>query len=814
MAQEYQFAVNGLRCAGCANKLEKQLNALEAVVARVNFALGQVSLSLESERQLPGVWQQVEQLGYTMPQQAFQFDIQGWNCGGCANKTVRHLEQYPQLHQVTANVAANQLNVSAPQGLVKPAQIAGWIESLGYRTRLAAPGRQRSVQLQQQEREMQQSLRRQWRLVLLAILLTLPLVSTMVGMLSGALSGEMSSWHLPPWLEWLLATPVQFVVGARYYRGAWQSLKNRMANMDTLVALGTSAAYFYSLYLWWQGGQGAAGQLYFEASAVVITLVSLGKVLETRAKHSTTEAIRQLMALRPETARVIRNGQEQQLDVDDVLLGDRVKILPGEKIPVDGEVLSGDSDVNEALITGESIPQTKVAGSAVIAGSVNGNGVLEVETSAVGDDTSLSQIISLVERTQLDKAPLQALVDKIAAWFVPVVLIIAVLTFAGWWWWNGAFESALLAAVAVLVVACPCALGLATPAAIVTGTGMAARRGILIRDIDSLQRAAKLEQVVFDKTGTLTLGEPAIRRCQLITPAGDIGPWSESQWQGILRSLAALQSNSEHPLAKAIMRAAKPLALSLPAVTDFKAHSGGGVSGTIDGQTIVAGNRQFLASRGIAAAATLENHFDGPFSQVWVAIDGQLLAVIELDDPLRPTSRQAIAALRQQGIRSEILSGDNPALVAAVADELGVDGYRAGLLPADKLAEIKQRQRELPSVAMVGDGINDAPALTQADVGVAMGCGTQVAMASAGITLMRSDPALVVEAIDLSRATWRTIKQNLFWAFIFNTLGIPLAAFGYLSPALAGAAMAASSICVLSNALWLKRWRPSRSLSL
>ena len=808
MAQEYQFAVTGLRCAGCANKLEKQLNALEAVAARVNFALGRVSVSLDSERQLPGVWQQVEQLGYALPQQEFQFDVQGWNCGGCASKTVRHLEQHPQLHQVTANVAANQLNVSAPQGLVKPAQIAGWIESLGYRTRLAARGQQRRAQLQQQEREVQQSLRRQWRLVLLAAVLTLPLLSTMVGMLSGALSGEMSGWHLPPWLEWLLATPVQFIVGARYYRGAWQSLKNRMANMDTLVALGTSAAYFYSLYLWWQGGAAASGQLYFEASAVVITLVSLGKLLETRAKHSTTEAIRELMALRPETARVIRNEQEQQLDVDDVLLGDRVKILPGEKIPVDGEVLSGDSDVNEALVTGESIPQAKIVGSSVIAGTVNGNGVLEVETSAVGDDTSLSQIIGLVERTQLEKAPLQALVDRIAAWFVPVVLAIAVLTFGGWWWWQGEFEAALLAAVAVLVVACPCALGLATPAAIVTGTGVAARQGILIRDIDSLQRAAKLEQVLFDKTGTLTQGKPAIRRCHLITPAGGIAPWQETQWQRVLRPLAALQNNSEHPLAGAIMRAAEPLTLSLPAVTDFKVHSGGGVSGTIDGQAIIAGNRQFLASRQIAIDDALSRHFDGPFSQVWVAIDGQLLVVIELDDPLRPTSRQAIAALQRQGIRSEILSGDNPALVAAVAEELGIDSYQAGLLPADKLAQIKQRQGGKTTVAMVGDGINDAPALTQADVGIAMGCGTQVAMASAGITLMRSDPALVVDAIDVSRATWRTIKQNLFWAFIFNTLGIPLAAFGYLSPALAGAAMAASSICVLSNALWLKRWRP------
>ncbi|MNX52437.1 putative copper-transporting ATPase PacS [compost metagenome] len=611
-------------------------------------------------------------------------------------------------------------------------------------------------------------------------------------------------WHLPAWLELVLATPVQFWIGARFYRGAWLALKNRAANMDVLVVTGTSAAYFYSLYLLLTLGVAASGKLYFEASAIIITLISLGKLLEARARRSTQSAIRELMALRPDTATVWRGEAWQSVAIDEVLRGDRLRVLVGERVPVDGKILSGESELDESILTGESLPVPRALGDAVLGGAINRSGVLEIEATTVGEDSSLSKIIALVERAQMGKAPLQQLVDRVSAIFVPVVMAIALFTLLAWYAYSNDFGQALLAAVAVLVIACPCALGLATPAAIVTGTGVAARHGILIKDVDTLQKAHAIKALIFDKTGTLTQGRPVLAN------------WSGTDEQ--LRLAAALQQASEHPLALA-MREAVGKEVALPQPEAVEVRVGAGILGKVAGHSVAIGNPALLAQLGIEppqqdeqaadGATRVWVAIDGVAARVWVAIDGVAVAIAALADTLRPESSEAIAILRQRGIASWLVSGDAPAPVAHIAAKLGLDGAFDSVLPAGKVEKVEAlRAQTRGLVAMVGDGVNDAPALAAADVGIAMGSGSDVAMETASITLMRSDPRLVADAIDISAATWRTIQQNLFWAFVFNIIGIPLAALGYLSPELAGAAMALSSITVLSNSLLLKRWQP------
>ncbi|MFQ2674374.1 heavy metal translocating P-type ATPase [Aeromonas caviae] len=783
-----QLPLSGMSCANCANRITTALNKLDGVQATVNFALEQAAIDLASPDRLPEVLESIKAQGYDYGQETLTFQIGGMTCAGCSARLNKMLVALPGVISADVNFSLEQARLVLVPGMQTPAALRTRIEALGFDAQLAqgsASGRRQQLL----EREAQESAAAHQALIQVCIsaLLTLPLL---VGMLSMA---GLLHWHLPAWLELVLATPVQFWIGARFYRGAWLALRNRAANMDVLVATGTSAAYFYSLYLLLTLGAAASGKLYFEASAIIITLISLGKLLEARARRSTQSAIRELMALRPETATVWRGGEWRSVGIDEVLRGDRLRVLVGERVPVDGKITSGESELDESILTGESLPVPRALGDAVLGGAINRSGVLEIEATTVGEDSSLSKIIALVESAQMGKAPLQQLVDRVSAVFVPVVMAIALFTLLAWYAASNDFGQALLAAVAVLVIACPCALGLATPAAIVTGTGVAARHGILINDVDTLQKAHAIKALIFDKTGTLTQGRPVL------------ASWSGSDEQ--LRLAAALQQASEHPLALAMREAAgKDAALPQPEAVEVRI--GAGILGQVAGHGVAIGNSVLLAQLGIEAPAQEEQPADGA-TRVWVAIDGVVVGLAALADTLRPESPEAIATLRQRGIASWLVSGDAPAPVAHIAAKLGLDGAFDSVLPAgkvDKVAALRAQTSGL--VAMVGDGVNDAPALAAADVGIAMGSGSDVAMETAAITLMRSDPRLVADAIDISAATWRTIQQNLFWAFVFNVVGIPLAALGYLSPELAGAAMALSSVTVLSNSLLLKRWQP------
>ncbi|WP_270835574.1 heavy metal translocating P-type ATPase [Aeromonas sp. QDB30] len=783
-----QLPLSGMSCANCAGRITTALNKLDGVSATVNFALEQAAIELASPDRLPAVLESIQAQGYDYGSETILFQITGMTCAGCSARLNKMLAALPGIISADVNFSIEQARIVLVPGMQTPAALREQIEALGFGAQLAqgsASGRRQ--QLLEREAQEAASARQAQTRVIVSTLLTLPLL---VGML--AMAG-LFPWHLPAWLELLLATPVQFWIGARFYRGAWLAIKNRSANMDVLVATGTSAAYFYSLYLLLTLGMAASGKLYFEASAIIITLISLGKLLEARARRSTQSAIRELMALRPETATVWRGERWQSVAIDEVLRGDRLRVLVGERVPVDGKIVSGESELDESILTGESLPVPRGEGDKVLGGAINRSGVLEIEATTVGEDSSLSKIIALVENAQMGKAPLQQLVDKVSAVFVPVVMTIALFTLLVWYAISNDFGQALLAAVAVLVIACPCALGLATPAAIVTGTGVAARHGILIKDVDTLQKAHAIKALIFDKTGTLTQGRPVL------------ASWSGTAEQ--LRLAAALQQASEHPLALA-MREAVGKEVTLPQPEAVEVRVGAGIVGQVAGHTVAIGNGSLLAQLGIEVPAQDKPPADGA-TRVWVTIDGVVAGIAALADTLRPESPDAIVTLRQRGIASWLVSGDGPVPVAHIAAKLGLDGAFDSVLPAGKVEKVEALRAQTSGlVAMVGDGVNDAPALAAADVGIAMGSGSDVAMETASITLMRSDPRLVADAIDISAATWRTIQQNLFWAFVFNIIGIPLAALGYLSPELAGAAMALSSITVLSNSLLLKRWQP------
>ena len=631
-----------------------------------------------------------------------------------------------------------------------------------------------------------------------ALLLAAPLVLPMFAELFG------QHWMLPAWIQFLLATPVQFVLGARFYVAGWKAVRAGAGNMDLLVAIGTSAGYGLSLYQWWATPAGQMPHLYFEASAVVIALVLLGKYLESRAKRQTSAAIRALEALRPDRATRVIDGREEDVAIAALRLDDLVLVKPGERFPVDGEVVEGESQADEALISGESLPVNKAPGDRITGGAINGEGRLLVRTTALGGETVLARIIRLVEDAQAAKAPIQKLVDKVSQVFVPAVLVIAVFTLIGWLLAGAPAEVALINAVAVLVIACPCALGLATPAAIMAGTGVAARHGILIKDAEALEVAHAVTAVAFDKTGTLTSGKPQIIHLHAVD--GD-----EAQ---ILRLAGALQRGSEHPLARAVLERCEADGVAVPDVQKSQALSGRGIAGTLDGRQLALGNRRMLDEFGLQPGELLDT------AQRWEAEGRTLSWLVEsapqprvlglfaFGDSLKEGAAAAIAALDARHIRSHLITGDNRGSARVVAEALHIDDVHAEVLPADKAATVAELKKGGAVVAMVGDGINDAPALAAADVGIAMGGGTDVAMHAAGITLMRGDPRLVPAALEIARRTYRKIQQNLFWAFIYNLVGIPLAAFGFLSPVVAGAAMALSSVSVVSNALLLRSWKP------
>ena len=721
-------------------------------------------------------------------------DIEGMSCASCVARVEKVLKRVPGVIDASVNLATERATVTT-SAEVAVAQLTAAIDRAGYHAALHVPATVETA-------STRQALPAWWP-VALAALLSLPLLLPMLAMPLGM------DLTLPPVWQWLLATPVQFWLGWRFYRAGWGAARALSGNMDLLVALGTSAAYGLSLYLWWRGPAMAAQamaapHLYFESSAVVITLVLLGKWLEGRAKRQTADAIAALNALRPDRARILRDLGEVEVPLSEVAVGDMVVLRAGERVPVDGVVRSGQGQLDEAMLTGEARAQDKGPGAHVSAGAINIDGLLQIETTAVGAETVLARIVRMVEQAQAAKAPIQRLVDRVSAVFVPAVLVIALLTLVGWGLLAGNWEHALLNAVAVMVIACPCALGLATPTAIMAGTGVAARHGVLIKDAQALEIAHRVKLVAFDKTGTLTVGHPLLSE---IESSGAVTP------ERLLALVAALQAGSEHALGRAVLRAAE--GLPRPTANALRAVAGSGIEGQIDGVAFYLGSSGWMARLGAAAPALVaraEALQQQGRSVSWLARrEGtvQILGLLAFGDEIKPGAAAAVRALQQAGIAIVMLSGDNRGAAQQVADRLGITEVRADVLPGDKAQAVAALRSGGRVVAMVGDGINDAPALAAADVGIAMSTGTDVAMQAAGITLMHGDPGLVMAAIDISRRTYGKIRQNLFWAFIYNLVGIPLAVMGLLDPMVAGAAMALSSVSVVGNALLLRRWRPT-----
>ena len=789
MPTQFDLPIDGMTCASCAGRVEKSLAKVPGVRSvSVNLATEQARVEAPAES-LPALVEAVQQAGYSVPAHSLELDISGMTCASCAGRVEKALAKVPGVKSASVNLATERAHVEL-LGQVDPGLLINAVTQAGYGASLHQS--EKNTEDDQHKRLH----RERWALTL-AIVLALPLVLPML------LAPFGIHWMLPAWAQFVLATPVQFVLGARFYVAAWKAVKAGAGNMDLLVALGTSAGYGLSLYEWAIAKPGTMPHLYFEASAVVIALVLLGKYLESRAKRQTASAIRALEALRPERALRMVDGQEQDVAISDLRLNDLVLVKPGERFPVDGEVVEGQSHADEALISGESLPVPKQPGDKVTGGAINGEGRLVIKTLALGTETVLARIIRLVEDAQSAKAPIQKLVDKVSQVFVPVVLLIALATLLGWWLYGAPIETALINAVAVLVIACPCALGLATPTAIMAGTGVAARHGILIKDAEALERAHEVSAVVFDKTGTLTSGTPQIAHFSAL----------DGDEAHLLQAAGALQRGSEHPLAKAVLDACAARNINVPDVTDSQSLTGRGIAGTLEGRRLALGNRRLLEETGLApgslAASASAWETEGR-TLSWLIEESpqpQVLGLFAFGDTLKPGAQSAIAQLNARHISSHLLTGDNRGSAKVVAEALGISDVHAEVLPADKAATVTELKKT-GVVAMVGDGINDAPALAAADIGIAMGGGTDVAMHAAGITLMRGDPRLVPAALEISRKTYAKIRQNLFWAFIYNVIGIPLAAFGFLNPVLAGAAMAFSSVSVVSNALLLKFWKP------
>ncbi len=783
----WEFGVEGMTCASCSTRVEKALARTPGVAsASVNLATERATVEADATVDAVTLHAAVDKAGYVLKPQALRLHIEGMTCASCVARVEKALNKVPGVLSVSVNLATETADIVSAADNLGALQAAvgraGYTASLPSALPVSAPVNTLP----------------DWWPVALAVALSLPLALPMVGMLWGA------HWMLPGGLQFLLATPVQFWLGARFYVAGWKALRAGSGNMDLLVALGTSAAWGLSVWLWLTATPGAMPHLYFEASAVVITLVLLGKWLETRAKRQTTDAIRALNALRPDTARVRRGGVEVELPLAQVVVGDEVVIRPGERVPVDGDIVDGASQVDESLITGESLPVAKQAGDRVTGGAVNGEGRLVVRTRAIGAETVLARIVRLVESAQAKKAPIQRLVDQVSAVFVPVVIALAVLTFGGWMIAGAGVETALLNAVAVMVIACPCALGLATPTAIMVGTGAAARHGILIKDAEALEIAHRVSVVAFDKTGTLTEGRP-----ELVAFEPASGAPGE-----LLALAAALQAGSEHPLARAVTAAAEREGVVVPAASELSAVAGRGVSAAVAGRLLRLGSSRYMEELGVdlSALAARAAQLQGEGRTVsWLADlteAPRLVGLLAFGDTLKASAARAVSRLQAGGVRTVLVSGDNRGAAAAVAAQLGMADVRAEVLPEHKAEVVAELKQGGAVVAMVGDGINDAPALAAADVGIAMSTGTDVAMHAAGLTLMQGDPARVADALDISRRTWTKIRQNLFWAFAYNVVGIPLAAAGMLNPVIAGAAMAFSSFSVVSNALLLRRWKP------
>ena len=786
-----EIPVEGMSCAACSARLEKRLGALDGVLrANVNLALARAQVEFVPAQVTPAdIAERVQKTGFRVPHSQVEFTIEGVEDEEDAARLENELHEFDGVISAGVDFARGSGRVVFEPAIVRADEIFDYLAKAEYSARPVMDEKQDTEKLKR-EREFRKSV----RLLIFSAVLSAPLLFQMAGMLPGA-----GGWELPRWWQFALATPVQFIVGRRFYRGAYHSLMGGGANMDVLVALGTSAAWLHSsvVTLWGLSGH----HVYFEASAILITLIVLGKVLEERAMGRTSEAIKKLIGLQAKTARVLRDGEEREVPVEQVQVGDVVMVRPGEKYPVDGLIIEGATSVDESMLTGESVPVAKGVGDAVTGATLNIDGAVRFRVTKVGEETALAQIIRMVEQAQGSKAPIQRTADRISGIFVPIVLGIALVTYA-LWDAVGPFTPALINAVAVLVIACPCALGLATPTAIMVGTGKGAEAGILIKGGESLETAHKLDVIILDKTGTLTKGTPVVT---------DVLPLNGLPEGELLRIAASAERGSEHPLGKSIVNEAEARGLELLEMRDFRAYPGHGLKAEIGGRKIYLGNEKLMAEHGVSTPPHIDEirNLESQGKTVVLIADVEgLLGAIGVADTLKENSAEAVESLQRMGIEVYMMTGDNERTAQAMAAQAGVRHVMAGVMPDEKAAMVEELRRGGKKVGMVGDGINDAPALAAADVGFAIGTGTDIAMEASDITLMQGDLMGVVAGIHLSKTVMRKIRQNLFWAFFYNILGIPLAAFGFLSPIIAGAAMAFSSVSVVSNTLLLRKWKP------
>ncbi|MEC1968445.1 heavy metal translocating P-type ATPase [Bacillus cereus] len=797
--KEANLQISGMTCAACANRIEKGLKKVEGVhEANVNFALEKTKIMYDPTKTNPQQFKEkVESLGYGIVSDKAEFTISGMTCAACANRVEKRLNKLDGVNKATVNFALESATVDFNPDEVNVNEMKSAITKLGYKLEVKPDDQDASTNHRLQEIE------RQKKKFIISFILSFPLLWAMVSHFSFTSFIYLPDMLMNPWVQLALATPVQFIIGGQFYVGAYKALRNKSANMDVLVALGTSAAYFYSVYLSIQsiGSSEHMTDLYFETSAVLITLIILGKLFEAKAKGRSSEAIKKLMGLQAKTATVVRDGTEIKILIEEVVAGDIVYVKPGEKIPVDGEIVEGKSAIDESMLTGESIPVDKSIGDVVIGSTINKNGFLKVKATKVGRDTALAQIIKVVEEAQGSKAPIQRVADQISGIFVPVVVVIAIITFAVWMIFvtPGDFGGALEKMIAVLVIACPCALGLATPTSIMAGSGRSAEYGILFKGGEHLEATHRLDTVILDKTGTVTNGKPVLT--DIIVADG----FHEEE---ILRLVGAAEKNSEHPLAEAIVEGIREKKIDIPSSETFEAIPGFGIESVVEGKQLLIGTRRLMKKFNIdieEVSKSMEELEREGKTAMLIAIDKEYAGIVAVADTVKDTSKAAIARLKKMGLDVVMITGDNTQTAQAIAKQVGIDHVIAEVLPEGKAEEVKKLQANGKKVAMVGDGINDAPALATANIGMAIGTGTDVAMEAADITLIRGDLNSIADAIFMSKMTIRNIKQNLFWALAYNALGIPIAALGFLAPWVAGAAMAFSSVSVVLNALRLQR---------